>query len=78
MIKLAHKLAKNKFGQTFPNPTVGCIIVKNRAGPRRARVGMCRFKRRFIVQNNSVEYKINRVLAGIIGAVVKLDARRHL
>ena len=29
MIKLAHKLAKNKFGQTFPNPTVGCIIVKN-------------------------------------------------
>ncbi len=29
MIKLAHKLAKNKFGQTFPNPTVGCIIAKN-------------------------------------------------
>ncbi len=29
MIKLAHKIAKNKFGQTFPNPTVGCIIAKN-------------------------------------------------
>ena len=29
MIKLAHKLAKNKFGQTFPNPSVGCIIAKN-------------------------------------------------
>jgi len=29
MIKLAHKLAQNKFGQTFPNPTVGCIIAKN-------------------------------------------------
>ena len=29
MIKLAHKLAKNKYGQTFPNPSVGCIIAKN-------------------------------------------------
>ena len=24
----AHLLAKNKFGSTFPNPVVGCIIVK--------------------------------------------------
>ena len=24
---LAHNLAKKKFGQTFPNPTVGCLIV---------------------------------------------------
>ena len=29
MITLAHDLAKKKFGQTFPNPTVGCIISKN-------------------------------------------------
>ena len=26
---LAHKLAKDKFGYTFPNPSVGCLIVKN-------------------------------------------------
>ena len=26
---LAHSLAKKKFGQTFPNPTVGCVLVKN-------------------------------------------------
>ena len=25
----AHKLAKKKFGSTFPNPVVGCIIVNN-------------------------------------------------
>ena len=25
----AHRLAKKKFGSTFPNPVVGCIIVKN-------------------------------------------------
>ena len=24
----AHKLAKKQFGHTFPNPSVGCIIVK--------------------------------------------------
>ncbi len=29
MIDLAHNIAKKKFGQTFPNPTVGCIIAKN-------------------------------------------------
>ncbi len=29
MIALAHDIAKKKFGQTFPNPTVGCIIAKN-------------------------------------------------
>ena len=29
MITLAHDLAKKKFGQTFRNPTVGCIISKN-------------------------------------------------
>ena len=29
MIGLAHDIAKKKFGQTFPNPTVGCIIAKN-------------------------------------------------
>ena len=29
MINLAHDIAKKKFGQTFPNPTVGCIISKN-------------------------------------------------
>ncbi len=29
MIALAHEIAKKKFGQTFPNPTVGCIIAKN-------------------------------------------------
>ena len=28
MIDLAHEIAKKKFGQTFPNPTVGCIIAK--------------------------------------------------
>ena len=30
MIALAHDIAKKKFGQTFPNPTVGCIIAKNK------------------------------------------------
>ena len=25
----AHHLARKKFGSTFPNPVVGCIIVKN-------------------------------------------------
>jgi diaminohydroxyphosphoribosylaminopyrimidine deaminase/5-amino-6-(5-phosphoribosylamino)uracil reductase len=25
----AHRLAKKKFGSTFPNPVVGCLIVKN-------------------------------------------------
>ena len=30
MIALAHDIAKRKFGQTFPNPTVGCIIAKNK------------------------------------------------
>ena len=29
IIGLAHDIAKKKFGQTFPNPTVGCIIAKN-------------------------------------------------
>tara|TARA_B100001029_G_C15047227_1_gene448046 strand:+ start:444 stop:1505 length:1062 start_codon:yes stop_codon:yes gene_type:complete len=29
MICLAHDIAKKKFGQTFPNPTVGCVIAKN-------------------------------------------------
>ena len=29
MIKLAHNIAKKKFGQTFPNPSVGCVISKN-------------------------------------------------
>ncbi len=29
MIRLAHDIAKKKFGQTFPNPTVGCVIAKN-------------------------------------------------
>ena len=29
MINLAHDIAKKKFGKTFPNPTVGCIIAKN-------------------------------------------------
>ena len=29
MIKLAHDIAKKKFGQTFPNPSVGCVISKN-------------------------------------------------
>ncbi len=29
MIELAHDIAKKKYGQTFPNPTVGCIIAKN-------------------------------------------------
>ena len=28
-MSLAHNIAKKRFGQTFPNPTVGCIIVKN-------------------------------------------------
>jgi len=26
---LAHSLAKKNFGKTFPNPTVGCVLVKN-------------------------------------------------
>tara|TARA_Y100000590_G_scaffold470258_1_gene663128 strand:+ start:1475 stop:2572 length:1098 start_codon:yes stop_codon:yes gene_type:complete len=26
---LAHSLAKKKFGNTFPNPSVGCVLVKN-------------------------------------------------
>ena len=26
---LAHSLAEKKFGQTFPNPAVGCVLVKN-------------------------------------------------
>ena len=25
----AHLLAKKQFGKTFPNPSVGCLIVKN-------------------------------------------------
>ncbi len=29
MMGLAHDIAKRKFGQTFPNPTVGCVIAKN-------------------------------------------------
>ena len=29
MINLAHKIAKKKYGQTFPNPSVGCVISKN-------------------------------------------------
>ncbi len=29
MINLAHDIAKRKFGKTFPNPTVGCVIAKN-------------------------------------------------
>ncbi len=29
MIALAHDIARKKFGQTFPNPTVGCVIAKN-------------------------------------------------
>ena len=29
MIGLAHDIAKKKYGQTFPNPTVGCVIAKN-------------------------------------------------
>ena len=29
MINLAHDIAKKKFGKTFPNPTVGCVIAKN-------------------------------------------------
>ena len=28
MINLAHNIAKKKFGQTFPNPSVGCVISK--------------------------------------------------
>ncbi len=28
MINMAHEIAKKKFGQTFPNPSVGCIISK--------------------------------------------------
>ena len=28
-INLAHEVAKKNFGNTFPNPTVGCIISKN-------------------------------------------------
>ena len=27
-LNLAHKLAEKKFGTTFPNPVVGCLIVK--------------------------------------------------
>tara|TARA_A100001011_G_scaffold318717_1_gene338547 strand:+ start:4569 stop:5651 length:1083 start_codon:yes stop_codon:yes gene_type:complete len=30
ILDLAHNIAKKKFGQTFPNPTVGCIIAKNK------------------------------------------------
>ena len=26
---MAHSLALKNFGKTFPNPSVGCIIVKN-------------------------------------------------
>jgi len=29
MIQYAHDIAKKNFGQTFPNPTVGCVIAKN-------------------------------------------------
>ena len=29
MISLAHDIAKKKYGQTFPNPSVGCVIAKN-------------------------------------------------
>ncbi len=29
MISLAHDIAKKNFGQTFPNPSVGCVIAKN-------------------------------------------------
>ena len=29
MINLAHDMAKQEFGNTFPNPSVGCIISKN-------------------------------------------------
>ena len=29
MINLAHYIAKQEFGKTFPNPSVGCIISKN-------------------------------------------------
>ena len=29
MINLAHSIAKKKYGQTFPNPSVGCVISKN-------------------------------------------------
>ena len=25
---LAHSLAKKKYGETFPNPSVGCVLVK--------------------------------------------------
>ena len=27
-LNLAHKIAENKIGTTFPNPVVGCVIVK--------------------------------------------------
>ena len=30
MIGIAHDIAKKKFGQTFPNPTVGCVIAKDK------------------------------------------------
>ena len=30
MISLAHDIAKKNFGQTFPNPSVGCVIAKSR------------------------------------------------
>jgi len=29
MICIAHDIAKKKFGKTFPNPSVGCVIAKN-------------------------------------------------
>ena len=29
MINLAHSIAKKKYGKTFPNPSVGCVISKN-------------------------------------------------
>ena len=29
MINLAHDIAKKKFGKTFPNPSVGCVISNN-------------------------------------------------
>ena len=29
MINIAHDIAKKKYGQTFPNPSVGCVISKN-------------------------------------------------
>ena len=29
-LKLAHSLAQKSFGKTFPNPSVGCVIVNSR------------------------------------------------